>query len=466
MELAGRNALVLGLGVSGLSMARWLSHRGAHVRVADTRSTPPCGAQLQRELPEVPVITGTLRPESFYNVDLIAISPGVPSTEPLVETAVNRGVPVVGDIELFAQALPTIASAKVLAITGSNGKSTVTEMTGAMCRHAGLSTVVAGNIGLPVLDALLAIESAAGRGGRAPEVFVLELSSFQLETTSSLDAHVAACLNLSEDHLDRYRGMPSYAQAKARVFRGNGIQVLNRQDAWSRSMALTGRTVFTFGLDAPSGKCEWGLMDVQGESWLAQGDEKLIGVSQLRVAGLHNAANALAALALARAIDLPYEPLLRALAQFEGLPHRVQKVAEIDGVVFYDDSKGTNVGATVAALSGMRQAVVLIAGGDGKGQDFGPLRSAVAARARAVVLIGRDGEKIAQSIESSGVPMQRAHTMEEAVRMSLAAAREGDAVLLSPACASFDMFRDYEHRAQVFVEAVQRLREARAGAAG
>ena len=466
MELAGRNALVLGLGVSGLSMARWLSRRGAHVRVADTRSTPPCAAQLQRELPDVSVATGTLRPESFYNIDLIAISPGVPTTEPLVETAINRGVPVVGDIELFAQALTTIASAKVLAITGSNGKSTVTEMTGAMCRHAGLSTVVAGNIGVPVLDALLAIESAADRGGRAPEVFVLELSSFQLETTSSLDAHVAACLNLSEDHLDRYLGMPAYAQAKARIFRGSGIQVLNRQDVWSRSMALTGRTVFTFGLDAPSGTREWGLMEVQGESWLAQGDEKLIGVSQLRVAGLHNAANALAALALARAIDLPYKPLLQALAQFEGLPHRVQKVAEIDGVAFYDDSKGTNVGATVAALSGMRQTVVLIAGGDGKGQDFGPLRPAVAARARAVVLIGRDSEKIAQSIEGSGVPIQRARTMEEAVRMSLAAAREGDAVLLSPACASFDMFRDYEHRAQVFVEAVKRLREARAGAAG
>jgi len=199
---------------------------------------------------------------------------------------------------------------------------------------------------------------------------------------------------------------------------------------------------------------------VQGEAWLAQGDQKLIEVSQLRVAGLHNAANALAALALARAIDLPYEPLLRALTQFEGLPHRVQKVAEIDGVVFYDDSKGTNVGATVAALGGMRQKVVLIAGGDGKGQDFGPLGSAVAARARAVVLIGRDSEKIARSIESSGVPMQRARTMEEAVRMSLAAARKGDAVLLSPACASFDMFRDYEHRARVFIEAVKRLGES------
>lgn len=457
MELAGRHALVLGLGFSGLSMARWLSHRGAHVRIADTRAAPPCSAQLQRELPSVPVVTGNLRPESFRDVDLIAISPGVPATEPLVETAAKRGVPVVGDIELFAQALPAFATAKVLAITGSNGKSTVTEMAGAMCKQAGLRTIVAGNIGLPVLDALLAIERATDPAGRKPEVFVLELSSFQLETTSSLDAHVAACLNLSEDHLDRYRAMPAYAQAKARIFRGAGIQVLNRQDVWSRSMALAGRTVFTFGLDAPSGAREWGLTDVDGEAWLAHGDQELMRVSQLRVAGLHNAANALAALALTRAIDLPYEPLLQALAQFEGLPHRVQKVAEIDGVMFYDDSKGTNVGATVAALNGMRQKVVLIAGGDGKGQDFTPLRSAVAARVRAVVLIGRDGDRIARSIEGSGVPMQRARTMEEAVRMSLAAAREGDAVLLSPACASFDMFRDYEHRARVFIQAVKEL---------
>jgi UDP-N-acetylmuramoylalanine--D-glutamate ligase len=457
MELAGRNALVLGLGVSGLSMARWLNRHGANVRVADTRESPPCAAQLQRELPGIPVATGNLRPESFHNIDLIAISPGVPTSELLVEAAANRGVPVVGDIELFAQALAGIATAKVLAITGSNGKSTVTELAGAMCRAAGLSTVVAGNIGLPVLDTLLAIDPTAGLGGRQPEVFVLELSSFQLETTHSLDAHVAACLNLSEDHLDRYRAMPAYAQAKARVFRGHGIQVLNRQDAWSRSMVIAGRTVFTFGLDVPSGEREWGLTDVQGETWLTQGDQQLMAVSQLRIAGLHNAANALAALALTRAINLSYQPLLQALAQFEALPHRVQKVGAIDGVTFYDDSKGTNVGATLAALNGMRQKVVLIAGGDGKGQDFAPLKSALVARARAVVLIGRDAEKIASSIESSGVPIRRARTMEEAVRMSLDAAREGDAVLLSPACASFDMFRDYEHRAHVFVEAVQAL---------
>ena len=461
MELAGRNALVLGLGASGLSMARWLRHSGARVRVADTRAVPPCASQLQRESPDVPVDIGALRRESFDGAELIAISPGVSLAEPLVETAAGRGVPVVGDIELFAQALPGICAAKVLAITGSNGKSTVTEMTGAMCRQAGLRTVVAGNIGLPVLDVLLELATATGASEREPEVFVLELSSFQLETTRSLDAHVAACLNLSEDHLDRYRTMPAYAQAKARIFHGSGIQVVNRQDVWSRSMALAGRTVFTFGLDAPSGEREWGLMDRAGDTWLAQGDQQLMAVSQLRVVGLHNAANALAALALTRGIELPYDALLLALSQFEGLPHRVQKIGEIDGVAFYDDSKGTNVGATLAALNGMRQKVVLIAGGDGKGQDFTPLKSAVAARARAVVLIGRDGDKIASSIQSTGVPVALARDMDEAVRLSLAAAREGDAVLLSPACASFDMFRNYEHRAQVFARAVQELGAAR-----
>ncbi len=461
MELAGRNALVLGLGMSGLSMVRWLSHRGARVRVADTRQAPPCGAQLQRELPDVPVETGAFRSASFDNVDLIAISPGVPVAEPLVETAAQRGIPIVGDIELFAQALHTLVAAKVLAITGSNGKSTVTEMAGAMCRKAGLHTVVAGNIGLPVLDTLLEIERATLEGGSKPDVFVLELSSFQLETTSSLDAHVAACLNLSADHLDRYPGIAAYAKAKARIFRGGGVQVLNRQDAWCRSLAIPGRTVFTFGLDQPSSEREWGLTEAQGDNWLAQGSHQLMRVSQLRVAGLHNAANALAALALTRAIDLPYPPLLEALAEFEGLPHRVQKIGEIEGVSFYDDSKGTNVGATVAALIGMRQKVVLIAGGDGKGQDFAPLAPAVAAHARAVVLIGRDREKIAAAIKGSGVPMQHARDMDEAVRMGLAAAREGDAVLLSPACASFDMFRNYEHRAQVFAQAFAELAKAR-----
>jgi UDP-N-acetylmuramoylalanine--D-glutamate ligase len=456
MELAGTRALVLGLGASGLSMARWLARQGAAVRVADSRAAPPCVGQLARELPDVPVRLGAFRGQDFSGAQLIAISPGVALGEPLVADAMQRGVQVVGDIELFAQALPKLAPVKVLAITGSNGKSTVTEMTGAMCRAAGLRTIVAGNIGLPVLDALMQVEQ---EGARRPEAFVLELSSFQLETTYSLDAHVAACLNLSEDHLDRYATMDDYAKAKARIFRGSGVQVLNRQDPWTRAMTLPGRRVLTFGLDTPRAECEWGLIEGAGETWLAQADQKLLAVSQLRVAGLHNAANALAALALTRAVDLPYHPLLQALTEFEGLPHRVQKVGEIAGVTFYDDSKGTNVGATVAALNGMPQRVVLIAGGDGKGQDFSPLKPAVAGRARALVLIGRDREKIAQAVEGSAVPVFRAADMDDAVEFAFRHAREGDAVLLSPACASFDMFRNYEHRAQAFVEAVRRLEE-------
>ncbi|MEO8630494.1 MAG: UDP-N-acetylmuramoyl-L-alanine--D-glutamate ligase [Betaproteobacteria bacterium] len=461
MRWSGKNALVLGLGMSGLSMARWLARHGANVRVADTRAAPPCAAQLQLELPKVTVATGAFDAHSFNGIDVIAISPGVALAEPLVQTAVRAGVPVVGDIELFAQSLPSLATAKVLAITGSNGKSTVTEMVGAMCRKAGLRTVVAGNIGLPVLDVLGELHDTSPAMGGAPDVFVLELSSFQLETTHTLDAQVAACLNLTEDHLDRYADLAAYAQAKARVFRGHGVQVLNREDAVCRSMVIAGRRVCTFGLDAPATDDEWGLVEVDADTWLAQGKQQLMPLSRLRVTGLHNAANALAALALARAVDLPYPPLLQALREFAGLPHRVQKVADIDGVSFYDDSKGTNVGATVAALNGMRVPVVLIAGGDGKGQDFSPLAAPVAAHARAVVLIGRDQARIAQAISATGVPVVRASDMHDAVRIAFENAVAGDAVMLSPACASFDMFRNYEHRAQMFVQAVETVRASR-----
>ncbi|MCC7547206.1 MAG: UDP-N-acetylmuramoyl-L-alanine--D-glutamate ligase [Burkholderiales bacterium] len=455
MNHAGRKVLVLGLGVTGLSMVRWLVRAGARVHVGDTRAAPPCLARLRQELPQVQVSTGAFSAALFEDIDLIALSPGLPMNEPPVSEARARGVPVVGDIELFAHALPLRRATRIVAITGSNGKSTVTEMAGAMCRAAGLDTVVAGNIGLPVLDALQEMRPDAATD--TPIAFVLELSSFQLEATSSLNAHVAACLNLSEDHLDRYAGMPEYARAKARIFRGDGVQVVNRQDEWTRGMILPARRVFTFGLDAPGGADDWGLVGSGTDMWLAQGSERLMPVSRLRVTGLHNAANALAALALLRAVDLPYPTLLEALSRFEGLPHRVQKVAEIDGITFYDDSKGTNVGATVAALNGMRQKVVLIAGGDGKGQDFSPLRQALMRQARALVLIGRDAERIAEAVEGVDVPMLRARDMDEAVRAGHEQAREGDAVLLSPACASFDMFRNYEHRAQVFVQAVNKL---------
>jgi UDP-N-acetylmuramoylalanine--D-glutamate ligase len=449
---------VLGLGATGFSMARWLSGRGDRVRVADSRSEPPFAAQLRAELPNVELRTGPFEPGNFAGIDQIAISPGLPIAEPNVQAALARGIEVVGDIELFARVRKSeFPKARVIAITGSNGKSTVTEMVGAMCRQAGIRTLVAGNIGLPILDALQEMDSGARR---RPDIFVLELSSFQLETTYSLDAEAAVILNLSEDHLDRYPGMQAYAAAKRRVFLGGGAQVLNREDPAVAAMREQGRHVYTFGTSEPWHEQDFGIREIEGEAWLAQGRANLMPASALKVSGLHNAQNALAALALCRALNIHFEPLLDALHEFKGLPHRVQKVADVNGVAYYDDSKGTNVGATVAALKGMSQKVVLIAGGDGKGQDFGPLRDAVAQRARAVVLIGRDREAIAAVLEGSGVQVTRAQDMPQAVRLAATLARPGDVVLLSPACASFDMFRNYEHRAQVFAEAVRALEAA------
>jgi UDP-N-acetylmuramoylalanine--D-glutamate ligase len=457
LDLKGRKILVLGLGDTGLSMARWLVRQGAAVSVADSRDNPPHATALARELPDVGLRTGRFADDSFRDADMIAISPGIDPREPLVAAAAARGVPVIGDIELFARRIDTIGSPKVIAITGSNGKSTVTAMTGEMCRCAGLRTVVAGNIGLPVLDALSAIED----GEPAPQAFVIELSSFQLESTHSLEPDAATMLNLSEDHMDRYASLADYAAAKQRIFAGSGAQVLNRDDTYSMAMARAGRMVTTFGLDEPAGDVHWGIRSRSGKKFLSRGQRELLALDELPVAGLHNAANALAALALAHAVNLPEEPLLEALRRFGGLPHRVQRIADIDGVVFYDDSKGTNVGATVAALNGMAQKVVLIAGGDGKGQDFSPLLPAVAAHARAVVLIGRDSSVISRVLAGSGVPVSYARDMQEAVEMAFDASRVGDAVLLSPACASYAMSRNYVHRAEVYAQAVRRLSENR-----
>jgi UDP-N-acetylmuramoylalanine--D-glutamate ligase len=297
--------------------------------------------------------------------------------------------------------------------------------------------------------------------GTLPQVWVLELSSFQLETLESLNAEAATVLNVTDDHLDRYIDLDDYAQAKSRVFFGNGVQVLNRDDMRVKRMAIPGRTMISFGLDAPGHELDFGLRQNRGEPWIVRGDQFLIAVSELPIAGLHNAANAMAALALCAAIGLDPVALLPALRQFRGLPHRVERVTEIGGVTYYDDSKGTKVGATVAALQGMGRKVVVILGGDGKGQDFWPLRQAVAEHVRAVVLIGRDAPLIAEAIAGCGVPVEVAVDLPEAVRKSAVAARLGDAVLLSPACASFDMFRNYEHRAHVFIEAVRQLESGR-----
>jgi len=453
VSFAGRKALVLGLGDTGLSMAKWLARGGAAVRVADTRAEPPQLAALRTLLPAVPAACGPFRRESFDGVDLIAISPGVPLAEPHVRRAVAAGTRVLGDVELFAQAVGR--GARIIAVTGTNGKTTVTSLVGSMARAAASDCEVAGNIGPAVLDALMRREDS----GRPPDLWVLELSSFQLETTTSLAVEAATVLNISEDHLDRYRHIDDYTAAKARIFAGGGLQVLNRDDPRSLAMAVSGRKTITFGLDAPRRAEDWGLLERGGEPWLAQGSSALIAVREMKLAGLHNAANALAALALCRGLGLLLAPLLQALREFKGLPHRVELVGDAQGVRWYDDSKGTNVGSTVAALAGLVQGgakVVLIAGGEGKGQDFSPLKNAVARSARALVLIGRDARLIEAAVAGAGVPVLRAASMEEAVALAGESARSGDAVLLSPACASFDMFRDYKHRGEVFRLAVER----------
>ncbi len=453
MDVRGKKVLVLGLGDTGLSMTRWLARHGAIVSAADTRAEPPRAAALRRELPDVPLERGELRADRLCAADLIAISPGIDRRAPAIVAAMARGVPIVGDVELFAQALPQSMSTqpKIIAITGTNGKSTVTQMAGDICVAAGYNTVIAGNIGTPVLDTLSAIED----GRRAPDAFVLELSSFQLEATTSLEADAATLLNVSEDHLDRHDGIENYVAAKARVFHGRGAQVINRQDARSAALAQPGKEVWTFGTDAPAADSAWGIAEHAGRLSLARGAQVLMPISDLPVAGLHNAANALAAGALCHAIGIADAPIVTAWRAYKGLPHRVEKIAVINGVTYYDDSKGTNVGSTVAALLGFSRPVVLIAGGDGKGQDFSPLREPVQRRARAIVLIGRDREQIAKVVDGTGVTVKRAADMEEAVRLARALSLEGDVVLLSPACASYDMFKNYGHRGDVFAGAVR-----------
>lgn len=448
IALKDKKVLVLGLGDTGLSALRWLHGQGARLSVADTRTVPPGVDILKAELPAVTVYTGALTSAVFDGVDLVVISPGVPLSEPEVQAAIQRGVPVVGDVELFAQYRP--ASAKLIAITGANGKTTVTTLVGEMCKAAGLKTIVAGNIGLPVLDTL---------NMEAPDVYVLELSSFQLETTNSLVADAATMLNLSEDHMDRYDGMQSYAVAKAHIFYHAKLQVLNRDDAWSMMMARAKLEQVTFGLDDAVNAQDYGIRQVDGEAWLSCGAHDLMNIRDLKIAGLHNASNALAAMALCRGIGMDFAPIIQTLYNFKGLPHRVEWVANIDDVDYYDDSKGTNVGATCAALSGLSQKVVLIAGGDGKGQDFSPLKEAVSDNARAVVLIGRDAPLIEAELLSTNVPMYHAADLPEAVTIAKKMAQAGDAVLLSPACASFDMFKNYVHRAEVFVAAVKRMEQ-------
>jgi len=450
-SLAGRRVLVLGLGASGLSAARWIAAAGGRVRVADTRSDPPQAAALAERVPGAELRRGTFDGTLLDGIDLLCISPGLALTQPVVRDAIARGILVVGDIELFAwHVRREQAAARVVAITGTNGKTTVTSMAGHLLRSAGVDCEVAGNIGPAALDALSARTTP-------PAVWVLELSSYQLETTWSLAPDAATLLNLSEDHLDRYAGMEHYAAAKLRIFAGARAKVVNRDDAGAAAGFETEPGAITFGLGVPAREHDFGVRHEGGRAWLAQGATQILPVDELPIAGAHNVANALAALALCSAIGLDAGGLAAGLRSFKGLPHRLQHVRTRRGVDWYDDSKGTNVGAAVAAMRGLGRTVVLIAGGDGKGQDFGPLALAAADHAGCVLLIGRDAPMISAALREQGVAHETCDTLEGAVRRAAAIAEPGQCVLLSPACASFDMFRDYRHRGEVFAVAVAGL---------
>lgn len=435
--------LIVGLGKTGVSCARYLAAHGHEVAVTDSRDQPPGLAALRREVPDAAVFVGGFSEEALARAEQVVLSPGVPLADPYVQRALARGLPVVGDIELFARA----ARAPVVAVTGSNGKSTVVTIVGLMAERAGRRVRVGANLGTPALDLL-----ADGE----PDLYVLELSSFQLETTHSLAPLAAAVLNVSPDHMDRYATFDDYAAAKARIYRGCRIAVLNRDDACVMAMRPAGATAVTFGLGASPADGDYGLLEHAGGEWLARGREPLMPVTALRVRGRHNVANALAALALGEAAGLAREAMIDVLSEFRGLPHRTEWVAEVRGVTWLNDSKATNVGATLAAVAGFATPLVLIAGGDGKGQDFAPLAAALPGRVRAVVLLGRDAPRIAAAI-GDRVPVKLVTTMEQAVKQAARLAKAGDTVLLSPACSSLDMFENFEQRGRQFAEAVRRL---------
>ena len=433
--------VVVGLGRTGMSVVRFLRARGTAVAVTDTRAAPPALPQLRELAPEVTVRAGGLDAQLLEGADAIVVSPGIAARGAFFDAARARGLPVVGDIELFARAV----RAPVVGITGTNGKSTVTTLVGQMAQRAGRRTRVGGNLGEPALELL---------DPRA-ELYVLELSSYQLDTTESLTLAAATVLNVTADHLDRYGTLAEYAASKARIFRRCGTAVLNADDPQVASMGALASRQLRFSLTGASG-AEYRLLPHAGREWLARGAQRWLALDELKLAGRHNAANALAALALGEALDLPRAAMLDSLREFPGLPHRTAWVADIAGVRYVDDSKGTNVGATLAAVSGFSGPLLLIAGGDSKGQDFAPLAAALRGKVRHAFLIGRDARTLGAAL-AEACAIDYCATLEAAVVQAAQHARAGDTVLLSPACASFDMFRDYAHRGEVYAAAVRGL---------
>ena len=438
-----RSAVIVGMGRTGLSVARHLQRSGFRIAVIDSRESPPELAGVKALGSAVVTRTGGFDVKLLERADIVVTSPGVPLDDPFFVQARARGLDIVGDIELFARS----ADAPVVGITGTNGKSTVTTLLGRMAERAGVRVRVGGNLGQPALDLL----------DRGPtDLYVLELSSFQLDTTHSLKLKAAVVLNLSADHLDRYSTLRHYADSKARIYQNSETSVVNADEPEVVRMPRSGARVISFGLH---GNADFTLTTPpsSAEPWLSRRGAPLLPVAALKISGRHNAANALATLALGDALRLPMQSMLEELRDFTGLPHRAQWVADIGHVRYINDSKGTNVGATLAAVGGLAGPLVVIAGGDGKGQDFTPLAAAFRGKVRTAVLIGRDAGLIETAL--SGIcHTTRAGSMEDAVRDAARFAQPGDTVLLSPACSSLDMFRDYAHRGSVFAAAVEQLK--------
>ena len=445
------HAVIVGLGKTGLSCARYFHARGRPFKVIDSRFSPPSLAEFETEFPGQQIELGGFSQQSLLQAGEIVLSPGISLQTPEIAHAISQGVPVTGDIDIFSREV----TAPVIAVTGSNGKSTVVTLVAEMARQMGIRVAVGGNLdgraSMPALDLLHSGER---------DLYVLELSSFQLETTSSLNAEIAVILNLSEDHLDRYASMQDYAAAKQRIYKGARQVLINRNDPASEPWETAAGQHWSYGFDQAAGDHDYGLSLKDGDSWLMRGNNHLMKVRELALVGRHNVSNALAALALGHAVGIPDAAMVTTLREFSGLPHRCQLLRNLRGVDYFNDSKGTNVGATLVAIESVaertRGELILIAGGIGKDADFSPLLPALEQYVKRVVLIGRDADKLARLI-GSRADIMRATSMEEAVAEAASSALSGDAVLLSPACASFDMFKDFAHRGRVFAAAVEAL---------
>jgi len=438
------DAVIVGLGKTGLSCFRYLSNQGLNVAITDSREEPPELLELKAEFESASVYLGQINEQVLLASDQIILSPGVSLDDKSIKLSIENNIPVFGDIELFCQK----AQAPIIAVSGSNGKSTVTTIVAEMTRLAGLKTYVGGNIGIPALDLL---------SDSSPDLYVLELSSFQLETTYSLNAHASVVLNVSPDHMDRYSSLKDYANTKKRIYSGQGLMVLNKDEEYIHSIIDSKRDTIYFSLGAPEGE-NFGLINHNNEVWLSQGNEKIINKNQLKIKGEHNISNALAAMALAGAVNVPTNIMADVLKNFTGLEHRCQLVREIDNVSWYNDSKATNVGACIASITGLCELgnIILIAGGDSKGADLSGLNPIVKKYIKRVFLFGIDANKLAD-VMGSDVDKEFVNNMNEAVKGASKIADPDDIVLLAPACSSLDMYKNYQQRGDAFISAIDAL---------